>query len=63
MVVVVLATQQLIGHHLGRTTTLVVSVAVGVISYLGVLSLVDRSLLRSVLRDISRRHRAEQVPA
>jgi O-antigen/teichoic acid export membrane protein len=63
MVVIVLATHHALDSHIGRTTTLIVEVAVGVISYLGVLSLVDRSLLRSVLRDISRRHRGEQVPA
>jgi O-antigen/teichoic acid export membrane protein len=61
MVLIVLATHHVLDAQVGRTTMLVVSVLVGVVSYLAVLSVLDRSLLRSVARDISRRQHAGET--
>jgi len=63
MVVLVLGVQHVLEDHLGRSSLLAVSVAAGVLSYLLILSVIDRPLLRSVIRDLSRRHRVEEQPA
>jgi O-antigen/teichoic acid export membrane protein len=56
MVAAVLTVQHLLDASVGRTTLLVASVLVGIVTYLLVVSALDFTLLRSVARDISRRH-------
>ena len=56
MVLVVLALHQALDATMGRTALLLLQVVTGVLTYLAVVSLLDRGLLRSVLRDVTRRH-------
>jgi O-antigen/teichoic acid export membrane protein len=55
MVVAVLAVQRLLDPFVSQGTVLMAGVLTGVFSYLAVISVIDRSLLRSVLRDVTRR--------
>jgi peptidoglycan biosynthesis protein MviN/MurJ (putative lipid II flippase) len=58
MAVAVLSVQHAMRPHAGDAAVLTAGVLVGVVTYLVVIMLIDRSLLRSVLRDMTRRNRA-----
>jgi O-antigen/teichoic acid export membrane protein len=56
MLVAVLGAQRLLEPFVDQAVVLVAAVLVGVASYTAVMSVVDRPLLRSALRDVTRRH-------
>ncbi len=58
MLAAVLGVQRLLEPFVGQGVVLVAGVLMGVLSYTAVISVVDRPLLRSALRDVTRRHAA-----
>jgi O-antigen/teichoic acid export membrane protein len=63
MLAAVLGVQRLLNPFVDSAVVLVAGVLVGVLSYTAVISVVDRSLLRSALRDVTRRHAGAGAPS
>jgi len=63
MFLAVVGVQRVLTPFVDQALVLVAGVLVGVLSYTAVISVVDRPLLRSALRDVTRRHRPAGAPS
>jgi polysaccharide transporter, PST family len=63
MAVAVLGVQRLLDPFVDQAVVLVAGVLLGIATYTAVISVVDRPLLRSARRDVTRRHRPAGAPS